>query len=139
MLEGEFPLMDLVGIAVGHVYYVLYSAKVIKVYDGDTITCALDFGLGIVQLSVRLDGIDTPEIRGSGPNEKEFATNTRDFLRDVILYELITLNCNGMDKYGRLLGTVYHNDENINNLLISKGFAYEYDGGTKKGFEHLDE
>ena len=27
MLEGEFPLMDLVGIAAGHVYYVLYSTK----------------------------------------------------------------------------------------------------------------
>jgi len=27
LLEGEFPLMDLVGIAAGHVYYVLYSTK----------------------------------------------------------------------------------------------------------------
>lgn len=31
LLEGEFPLMDLVGIAVGHIYYVLYSAKVLPV------------------------------------------------------------------------------------------------------------
>jgi hypothetical protein len=30
LLEGEFPLMDLVGIAVGHVYYVLYSAKALR-------------------------------------------------------------------------------------------------------------
>ena len=31
LLEGEFPLMDLVGIAVGHIYYVLYSAKMLPV------------------------------------------------------------------------------------------------------------
>jgi hypothetical protein len=29
--QGEFPLMDLVGIATGHIYYVLYSAKMLPV------------------------------------------------------------------------------------------------------------
>ena len=29
LLEGEFPYMDLFGIAVGHVYYVLYTTKMI--------------------------------------------------------------------------------------------------------------
>ena len=43
-----------------------YKAIVKKVYDGDTITVDIDLGFGITfnDKSIRLSGIDTPEIRG---------------------------------------------------------------------------
>lgn len=57
--------------------------KVVKVYDGDTITVAtpLDYTRApIYHFSVRLRGIDSPEIRGSSPEEKATAMVARDAL-----------------------------------------------------------
>ena len=48
----------------------------------------------------------------------------------------------GVRKYGRLLGWLYVGDEEIslNELMITEGYAWEYDGGTKqKNFEELRE
>ena len=48
----------------------------------------------------------------------------------------------GMGKYGRLLGWLYVGDDDVslNEQMISEGYAWEYDGGTKKkNFEELRE
>ncbi len=48
----------------------------------------------------------------------------------------------GVGKYGRLLGWIYVGDSDIslNEQMISEGYAWEYDGGTKKkDFEELRE
>ena len=43
------------------------------------------------------------------------------------------LSCKDFDKYGRLLVEVYDDDTvSINNWLIDNGYAFAYDGGTKK-------
>ena len=44
-----------------------YCAKVVSVYDGDTITVDIDLGFGIVlkKQKLRLLGINTPEVRGA--------------------------------------------------------------------------
>ena len=44
----------------------------------------------------------------------------------------IILHCGKWDKYGRLLGTLYLNYENINNCMIRSGYGYSYNGGTKR-------
>ena len=47
------------------------SAKVIKVYDGDTFTVEAYPWPGLeAKASVRIDGVDTPEIRGKCEAEK---------------------------------------------------------------------
>ena len=59
------------------------GGRVIKVYDGDTITIAskLPFKESpLYRLSVRLNGIDTPEIKGKNEDEKTAAKITRDAL-----------------------------------------------------------
>ena len=59
------------------------GGRVIKVYDGDTITIAskLPFiNSPLYRLSVRLNGIDTPEIRGKTEDEKTAAKNVKDEL-----------------------------------------------------------
>jgi endonuclease YncB( thermonuclease family) len=125
-----------------------FLCKCIKVYDGDTITIAFkpfkddDEKLNtsmtnrIYKYSVRLSGIDTPEIRTTNTDEKIKAIAIRDKLRDKILNKLIYIECGKFDKYGRLLGYIFdENNKNINNWLINCGYAYEYNGGTKEEFK----
>ena len=48
----------------------------------------------------------------------------------------------GVGKYGRLLGWLYVGDEDVslNEQMITEGYAWAYDGGTKqKDFEELRE
>ena len=48
----------------------------------------------------------------------------------------------GVGKYGRLLGWCYIGDSDLslNEMMITEGYAWSYDGGTKqKNFEELRE
>jgi len=104
-----------------------YKATVTKVYDGDTITVDFDLGFGIVlkKQKIRLLGINTPEVRGS---EKPQGIISRDALRQRILGKVVTIKTSKdkKGKYGRWLGEVFVEDENINQWLLSEGYAKEY-------------
>ena len=110
------------------------KCKVIGVYDGDTITVAsyLKGDPQCYKFKVRLNGIDTPEIKGSNPIEKQHAIQSRDVLRDRILDKTIELNIFGLEKYGRILADIIYENENINKWMVKNGYAIYYDGGTKK-------
>ena len=64
------------------------SVYVIKVYDGDTITVCNRLPIkncnDIFRFSVRLDGIDAPEMRGSPRKEKKLAIRSRDALHKKV-------------------------------------------------------
>ena len=112
-------------------------ARVIDVYDGDTITVIFMLGDVPVKYKIRLIGIDTPEIRsgkGKLAIEKDAAIKCQKFLSCIIHEQIVTLKIIDWDKYGgRLLGNVYTNiNNNISNLLINLGYARPYDGGTKQ-------
>lgn len=109
-----------------------FHAKVIGVYDGDTITVVFKFIDTFYKWSCRMNGIDTPEIKSKNPAEKDLAIKARDFLRDKILGKIIKINCGDFDKYGRLLVGVIYDDENINTYMIQSGYAKAYTGGTKE-------
>jgi len=108
------------------------EAKVLSVYDGDTITVAFPFGDKMFRWNCRLIGVDTPELRTRNKQEKEFGYQVRDNLRNRILKQIVKLECGDFDKYGRLLVKVYKDDECMNDWLIDNGYAFVYDGGTKK-------
>jgi micrococcal nuclease len=114
-------------------------AKVIKVYDGDTITVAskLPFNESpIYRFSVRLRSIDSPEIRGKSKKECNLAIKSRDALHNLIFGKIIELKNNGKEKYGRLLADIYYNDIHINKWMVDEGYAVKYDGGNKiRGIE----
>jgi micrococcal nuclease len=112
------------------------GGRVIKVYDADTITIAskLPFDTSpIYRLSVRLNGIDTPEIKGKGisDDEKEAAKNARDFVTNMVLNKFVRLENIENEKYGRILADVYIGDIHLNKLLLEEKYAVKYDGGTK--------
>ena len=108
--------------------------KVIKVYDGDTITIASvlpNTTEPIYRFSIRLNGIDTPEIRGKTEEEKELAIQVRDVLAEKIYGKMVELRNVGNEKYGRVLAEIYLDGENINQWLVDENFAVAYDGGKK--------
>ena len=104
-----------------------YKATVTKVYDGDTITEDFDLGFGILirKQKIRLLGINTPEIRGP---EKPQGIISRDALRQRILGKVVTIKTSKdkKGKYGRWLGEVFMEEENINKWLLKEGYAKAY-------------
>ena len=115
--------------------YPITSGHVIKVYDGDTITIASKMPYENSQLfrfNVRLNWIDTPEIKSKDENEKALAKKARDSLSQLIMNKNIALKNVKNEKYGRILADVYLDDLHINKWMIEQQFAVEYDGKTKK-------
>lgn len=112
------------------------SGKVIKVYDGDTITIVSKLPYhdanDMYRFSIRLIGIDAPEIHGQSVKEKELAILARDTLKNMILNKSVTLENKAIDKYGgRLLADVYCNGVHINKWLLENNYAIPYNGKTK--------
>ncbi len=107
---------------------------VIKVYDGDTITIAAKLPYPespLYRFSVRLNGIDCPEIKGKDSVEKECAQIAKAEVTKLTLNKTVTLKNVGTEKYGRILADVYVGDLHLNEHLIEKRLAVKYDGGTK--------
>ena len=110
------------------------GGKVVKVYDGDTITIASKMpyeNSPIFRFSVRLLGIDTPEIKSKSTAEKDLAIISRDALSEKIMGKIVQLKNVSLEKYGRLLADVYLDDLNLNQWLLENKYAVAYDGGTK--------
>ena len=91
-------------------------AKVLGVYDGDTITVAARISRQGQpwKWKVRLNGIDAPEIRGGTDETKAVAKKSRDALRAEIDGQPVTLTGISYEKYGRLLATVHHKGRDMN-------------------------
>ena len=110
------------------------GGRVIKCYDADTITIASKLPYKespLYRLSVRLTGIDAPEIKGKSEEEKELAKQARDFVSNLILNKYVRLENIESEKYGRILADVYIGDVHLNELLIKERYAVKYGGGTK--------
>lgn len=113
--------------------------KVLKVVDGDTIDVDIDLGFNVSYTQrVRLAGIDTPESRTTDLKEKALGLEVKEYLKhslegaeDVVIQ---TEKPDSSEKYGRILGWLFINDDEVslNEKMINEGYAWEYDGGTKK-------
>ena len=131
-----------------------YNFRVVKinrVVDGDTIDVTIDLGFDLLKKErVRVAGVDTPEKRTRDKEEKALGIDATNWLKEklesaikgdddlIIRTELV----GGVGKYGRLLGWLYIGDAEVslNEDMITEGYAWEYDGGTKKkDFEELRE
>jgi endonuclease YncB( thermonuclease family) len=84
-------------------------------------------------MSIRILGIDTPEIRGACTEEKELALEGREVANNLFRNaEKIEFRGYKWDKYGgRILTEVYLDDQNYAELLMMAGLARPYYGGTK--------
>lgn len=106
----------------------------ISVYDGDTFKVNLSRFHPIMGeiMSIRIAGIDTPEIRGSKEHIKKLAqkakARTEAILQGADLIELKNIR---RGKYFRIIADVYADGKNLGDLLISEGLAKPYDGGKR--------
>lgn len=114
-----------------------YAIKeVVKVVDGDTIDIIIDLGFDLTKKErVRLAGIDTPESRTRDLEEKKFGLEAKAFLERRLKDGFgsgLKVKTEKDGKYGRMLGWVICGKTNINEEMVYRGYAWEYDGGTKK-------
>ena len=125
--------------------------KINRVVDGDTIDVTIDLGFDLYKKErVRVAGVDTPEKRTKNLEEKALGLDATAWLKEKLEEtikgdEELTVRTElhgGVGKYGRLLGWLYVGDSDLslNEQMITEGYAWAYDGGTKqKDFEQLRE
>ena len=126
-------------------------ASVDRVVDGDTIDITINLGFDLsIKQRVRVAGVDTPEKRTSDHEvEKPLGIDATNWLKEKLedakregkdLMVRTELGSGASGKYGRLLGWLYvgESTRSLNEEMIDDGYAWEYDGGTKKkDFEEL--
>lgn len=112
-------------------------AELIKVIDGDTITVRAYVWLGTsVETSVRLAGIDTPELLGACRAEREKAVAARDRLIALLQGRSLRLRDITYDKYGGRVVARIETDRgtDVSAALLAAGLARSYGGGGKAGW-----
>ena len=79
-------------------------------------------------------GVDTPEIRGACDVAKHPAIAARDYMRELLINESVTLSEIENDLYGgRALAHVHLEDgDSLSDRLISNGLGRAYDGGARQ-------
>ena len=136
--SGVLPLVPL-GASQCDGFY-RYNAKVVRVYDGDTIWADIDLGFYTWRMNekLRLIGIDAPELKGRKfrevtAAEKKRAIISRDKLRGLIGGRDVVIctikDKHGHDKqgkYGRYLARVFLGDLDVNNWMLTHGYAVPY-------------
>jgi len=111
-----------------------YVVQVVRVIDGDTLDVTVNLWPGLSQsVSVRLSGVDTPEMKGPTQCERDLAAKARNFVVDTIS-NTKTVEIEGvkLDKYaGRVDALVSVDGHNLSALLMQAGFAKPYNGGKR--------
>lgn len=112
--------------------------KITGVVDGDTIDVDIDLGFNVsFSQRVRLAGIDTPESRTSDKFEKTLGLEAKEYLKsklkDAKLVVIKTEKPDSSEKYGRILGWLYVDEDtvSVNDHMIEDGYAWGYLGETK--------
>ena len=116
--------------------FVYNVSKVTRIVDGDTIDVIFDLGFDVMYAGrVRLAGIDTPEKRTRDKEEKIFGILATEYLtKHIENAERVVIKTEYEDakgKFGRVLGQVWCDGENINAKMINEGYAVAYHGQNK--------
>lgn len=115
--------------------FTLTPEEIVSIYDGDTFKIDLAgvhplFGDDV---SVRLFGVDTPEMRGSEDRVKVLAEKARKLTEQALMgAEKIELKNPQRGKYFRIIADVYVDGESLAALLMKAGLGKAYDGEGAK-------
>ena len=116
--------------------------KITDIYDGDTMTIVVLFRGEPTKYKLRMLGYDSPEMKPRKTCEhrdlhKQAGKKVRDYLREKYINKKVWIKFVKEDKYGRLLGEVFDDEQCtdcLNTKLINMGYGKGYDGGTKQEF-----
>ena len=92
------------------------SGKVVRVIDGDTVQ-VYD---GATNTRVRLYGIDAPE------SKQAFGQKAKQAMTQMAANKVVVIEDHGQDVYGRMLGTLYLNNQDLNAVMVAEGMAWAY-------------
>lgn len=112
------------------------TATVDRVIDGDTVELSVNIWPGLTQqISLRLDGVNTPEKRGSDQCEKAAAKEASAFTDGLLAGQRVTVTGVRLGKYaGRVLGRISVDGVDLGDALIAAGHARPYDGGKREAW-----
>jgi|PlaIllAssembly_1097288.scaffolds.fasta_scaffold00001_23 endonuclease YncB( thermonuclease family) len=108
--------------------------KVVGVIDGDTLRAEMaGMPSPLNRVSIRISGIDTPEMKGQCDSEKEKARAAKNFLsKKLSSTRAVTFGALDWDKYGgRILAEVYFDGQDVGQMMIDSGYATPFRGGKK--------
>ena len=112
---SKYVLLLLISLALKS-YSAELTGVVSAVHDGDTLTLKSN----LITKKVRLAGIDAPEL------QQPYGIASRDALSQDVLNQSVTVDTNKTDKYGRSVGKVLLNGEDINLKQVRRGLAWVY-------------
>lgn len=123
MLKKSFTAVMALVVILGGSYFYFNSQQAAEVYierviDGDTVeTAAGD--------SIRLLGVDTPEIDWDNNSSEYYAEEARDFTAENLADQKVVLEYDKEreDNHGRTLAYIYQDGENFNQKLLTEGMA----------------
>jgi len=93
-----------------------FTAKVVGITDGDTITVLRDNG----QIRIRLHGIDCPE-RGD-----DFSQKAKQFTSTLVFGKTVQVKPVDIDRYGRTVARIYIGEKDLSVELVRSGLAWHY-------------
>ena len=93
------------------------EGKVIMIADGDTLTILTSSSQ---QIKVRLAGIDTPE------RKQPFGNRAKQTLANLAFQKQAFVEVETKDRYGRTVGVVFVDGQNVNAELVRLGIAWVY-------------
>ena len=125
--------------------------RLIDVYDGDTVKVILPTFGSYYKFTIRLNDIDTCEIRSKDKVLQDNAIKARDRLFELVTNSkvntkndikktlesdvyLVWVDCCNKDKYGRVLANIYKDKDttkSFSEILLEEKLAYKYEGKTK--------
>ena len=111
--------------------FILTPEQIVEVYDGDTFKINLPQQIPIFgdKLSIRLAGVDTPEMKGTSDEVKALAKQARELTEKALQgADQIELRNPQRGKYFRIVSEVWIDGESLADLLKAKGLAKDYDG-----------
>lgn len=104
------------GFLASSVFAEVLFGTVVAVHDGDTITLKNESG----QKKIRLAGIDAPEL------SQPYGTESRATLRESVLGKQVQVENTKEDKYGRVVGKLMVDEQDINLKQVQSGMAWVY-------------
>tara|TARA_B100000768_G_scaffold181605_1_gene205330 strand:- start:28266 stop:28697 length:432 start_codon:yes stop_codon:yes gene_type:complete len=111
-----------------------YRCKVVRVIDGDTVVVDIDLGFGIEMRNqtIRLRGVDTPEVRTRDDIEKMYGNIAKDYVEHMLLSQeethgyVVLKSYSFSGKYGRTLGDFIVEGSSLASMIIEEHVGVEY-------------
>lgn len=137
MLRYFFKLLIFIApslVSASELYGSVTISSLVSVYDGDTFKVDITHYPPLIgqHISIRINGVDTPEMRGKCEQEKVLARKAKQYtemaLRNAKTIELRNIQ---RGKYFRVVADVYADGQSLGEGLVRDGLAVVYDGSKK--------